>query len=281
MKPTPNDPQQHSDLPSTGLSPEMRKRLAIAGGLVAVALAAIPVLESFSGDEKTAPPSSSTPLSSGRIVSKNDAASAPALVIAQLPESSAPLAASTPAVAAPQADGSHAPAAGSPTAPQPGSPQAATPAPQSRPPLAAAGAPAKPATTPLMPTAKPATAQTQSSNKHTTPLTESVGTAPVGQSTVTQDAAKATPLPAPARMPTLTPGNNHQPSLGYQLQLGLFASPGNAEKLVSDLKKHGLSARTETRVQLGPFRTRAEAEEAMQRLRELGYQPLLVPLGTQ
>ena len=104
---------------------------------------------------------------------------------------------------------------------------------------------------------------------------------PAGQSPVTQPATKAAPLPTPSRMPTLTPGNSHQPSLGYQLQLGLFASPGNAEKLVSDLKKHGLSARTETRVQLGPFHTRAEAEEAMQRLRELGYQPLLVPLGTQ
>ncbi|MEQ6289242.1 SPOR domain-containing protein [Vogesella sp. GCM10023246] len=282
MKPTPNDPQQHSDLPSTGLSPEMRKRLAIAGGLVAVALAAIPVLESLSGGEKTAPPSSSTPLSSGRIVSKEEAASAPALVIAQLPESSAPLAASTPAVAAPQADGSHPPVTGSPAAPLPGSPQAATPAPQNHPPLAAAGTPAKPAAAPPLPAAKPTPAQTHSTDKHTAPLAESIGTTPAGKGAVTQaTAAKLTPLPAPARMPTLAPGNNHQPSLGYQLQLGLFSSPGNAEKLVSDLKKHGLSARTETRVQLGPFRTRAEAEEAMQRLRELGYQPLLVPLGTQ
>lgn len=68
-------------------------------------------------------------------------------------------------------------------------------------------------------------------------------------------------------------------SLGYQVQLGLFASPGNAEKLLDDLKKRGISARTETRVQLGPFNTRAEAEEAMAKLKALGYQPLLVPAG--
>ncbi|MFC3533806.1 SPOR domain-containing protein [Vogesella facilis] len=280
MKPTPNDPQQHSDLPSTGLSPEMRKRLAIAGGLVAVALAAIPVLESFSGGEKTAAPSSSTPLSSGRIVSKEDAASAPALVIAQLPESSAPLAASTPAVAAPLAADSHAAIDNTPPAPTPGSPAAAAPAPASRPTLAATATPAKPAAAAPLPASK-ATPPVVHANPTPAAATDSNGSAPAGKTAAPQAAAaKPAPLPAPARTPTLATGNNH-PSLGYQLQLGLFASPGNAEKLVADLKKHGLSARTETRVQLGPFRTRAEAEEAMQRLRELGYQPLLVPLGTQ
>lgn len=82
-------------------------------------------------------------------------------------------------------------------------------------------------------------------------------------------------------MPNLAGNSNGTTSLGYQVQLGLFSSSMNAEKLVADLKKQGLTARTETRVQLGPFRTRAEAEEAMQRLRELGYQPMLVPIGTR
>lgn len=83
-------------------------------------------------------------------------------------------------------------------------------------------------------------------------------------------------------MPTL-PSSRAAPggsSLGYQVQLGLFASPDNAEKLIDDLKKRGISARTETRVQLGPFATRAEAEDAMAKLKALGYQPMLVPAGS-
>jgi hypothetical protein len=60
-------------------------------------------------------------------------------------------------------------------------------------------------------------------------------------------------------------------SLGYKLQLGLFSSMGNAEKLVKELKAKGIEAHTETRVQLGPFKNRAEADEAMAKLRSLGY----------
>ncbi|WP_246210919.1 SPOR domain-containing protein [Vogesella oryzae] len=258
----------------------MRKRLAIAGGLVAVALAAIPVLESFNSGDKKPPASSSTPVSSGRIVNKNDT-SAPALVIAQLPESSAPQAASTPAIAAPQAADSITPPDGnSPAAPQPGSPQSVTPAPKHSTPLAAAIAQAKPAAIPQTPPYKPLPQPADTASKTAAVATQLPTTAPPARSeSVATVPGKAVPLPPPARLPALTP--HTQTSLGYQLQLGLFASPSNAEKLVSDLKKHGLTARTETRVQLGPFRTRAEAEEAMQRLRELGYQPLLVPLAAQ
>ncbi|MBX9296935.1 SPOR domain-containing protein, partial [Chromobacterium vaccinii] len=36
---------------------------------------------------------------------------------------------------------------------------------------------------------------------------------------------------------------------------------------------------TVTRVQLGPFKNRAEADEAMKKLRELGYSPLLAASG--
>ncbi|WP_239690827.1 SPOR domain-containing protein [Chromobacterium sphagni] len=68
-------------------------------------------------------------------------------------------------------------------------------------------------------------------------------------------------------------------SVGYQVQLGLFTSIGNAQKLVKDLQKHGIAAHTVTRVQLGPFKTRAEADEAMSKLRNLGYSPLLAASG--
>ncbi|KZE86991.1 sporulation protein [Chromobacterium sp. F49] len=54
---------------------------------------------------------------------------------------------------------------------------------------------------------------------------------------------------------------------------------GNAQKLVKDLQKHGIAAHTVTRVQLGPFKTRAEADDAMSKLRSLGYSPLLAAEG--
>lgn len=104
--------------------------------------------------------------------------------------------------------------------------------------------------------------------------------APALQEDAAAAIAPSAPQVAPRVMPTLPGSKSSSPSLGYQVQLGLFSSSTNAEKLVADLKKQGLAARTETRVQLGPFRTRAEAEEAMQRLRELGYQPMLIPIGT-
>lgn len=68
-------------------------------------------------------------------------------------------------------------------------------------------------------------------------------------------------------------------SVGYKVQLGLFSSMGNAEKLLKELKAKGIEAHTETRVQLGPFKTRAEADEAVEKLRNMGYAPLLAPAG--
>ncbi|MGL6070477.1 SPOR domain-containing protein [Craterilacuibacter sp.] len=84
------------------------------------------------------------------------------------------------------------------------------------------------------------------------------------------------PLPPPA---TAAPAKPQGSSFGYSVQLGLFSSPDNAQKLVAELKTRGISARSETKVQLGPFKTRAEAEDAMAELRKLGYIPLLIPLG--
>ena len=252
----------------------MRKRLAIAGGLVAVALAAIPLLESFSGSEKSA--ASTTTGSSGRIVSKEEpsVASAPTLVIAQLPEESSAPASSAPATS---------PSGNSrPAAPTPGSPLPATPAPGST-----------TAPTDMPPAAKPALATNPApATRPAPPATISPSPKPAQTPLATQKtapAAAAQPAPPlatsaqtiPKVMPNLAGNSNGTTSLGYQVQLGLFSSSMNAEKLVADLKKQGLTARTETRVQLGPFRTRAEAEEAMQRLRELGYQPMLVPIGTR
>lgn len=56
----------------------------------------------------------------------------------------------------------------------------------------------------------------------------------------------------------------------YILQLGVFSDPGHAVELVNKLKKQGIRAQTETRVHLGPFAHRAEAEKARETVRKMG-----------
>ncbi|MCQ4144868.1 SPOR domain-containing protein [Vogesella sp. AC12] len=261
MNPTPQERAPGGD---SGLSPQIKKRIAIASGLVLVALAAIPIIDSFN-PPATPPTPASTPISSGRIIQKDSSDSA-SLSLSAI-DSSAPLEASAAVSAS-------APAGSSPLAPAPGSPAGVTPL-----------------TPPQIQTPPPRTPAVASSKVLPDSAAKSSSTTAAPRS-VPAPGVIAAPAPAPAiRVPLANtpptalprlppPGIAPQgSSFGYQVQLGLFSSPDNAEKLVADLKKRGITARTETRVQLGPFRTRAEAEEAMQRLRALGYQPLLIPAG--
>lgn len=65
--------------------------------------------------------------------------------------------------------------------------------------------------------------------------------------------------------------------LGYIVQAGVFSTARRAEELQDRLRRAGIAARLETRVQIGPFQSREEAESARARLRELGVDSLLVP----
>jgi DedD protein len=76
--------------------------------------------------------------------------------------------------------------------------------------------------------------------------------------------AKISAKPAPAT------GN------AYVVQVGVFTSPANAQALHRQLLKAGLPAQTETRVQLGPFRDRREAELALAKVKKLGVDAVLV-----
>ena len=275
-----NHGQDHGHAPDEqDLNSKLKKRLAIAGGLVAVALAAIPVLDSMKKpkvDMTAAAPVSS----SGKIVNAASApveeASAPEAVVASAPvvEASAPLtdAGTSPSPAAPLA-----------TAPQ--TPDVSkTPAVASAKPVAP-----PPAVHPSMskPVGKTTTAGTISSTPGPAPAPAANTAAPHTLATKTVPStttappvvvsnAETTPLPQSAPLSKAKPEGS---SLGYKLQLGLFSSMGNAEKLVKELKAKGIEAHTETRVQLGPFKNRAEADEAMAKLRSLGYTPLLAPSG--
>ncbi|MDC7692140.1 SPOR domain-containing protein [Vogesella indigofera] len=267
MNPTPQERAPGGD---SGLSPQIKKRIAIASGLVLVALAAIPIIDSFN-PPATPPTPASTPISSGRIIQKDSSDSA-SLSLSAI-DSSAPLEASAAVSAS-------APAGSSPLAPAPGSPAGVTP-------LTPPQIQAPPPRTPAVASSKalPDSAAKSSSTTAAPPRRDRTVPAPGVIAAPAPAPAPAIRVPLantpPTALPRLpAPGIAPQgSSFGYQVQLGLFSSPDNAEKLVADLKKRGITARTETRVQLGPFRTRAEAEEAMQRLRALGYQPLLIPAG--
>jgi DedD protein len=59
----------------------------------------------------------------------------------------------------------------------------------------------------------------------------------------------------------------------YVFQLGIFNDVANAQRLNEKLKEGGVPSRIEARVQVGPFRTRKEAEDARKKLVELGIEP--------
>lgn len=63
---------------------------------------------------------------------------------------------------------------------------------------------------------------------------------------------------------------------GFVLQAGVFTSAQRAEELHAKLTLSGVPSQIETRVQVGPFRTRKEAAEAQARLHELGIDTILV-----
>jgi len=79
--------------------------------------------------------------------------------------------------------------------------------------------------------------------------------------------------PAPAVMP---PAVSRLFS-GFLLQAGVFSSVQRAEELHARLTLSGVPSTLETRVQVGPFKTRQEAEAAQAKLKELGVETILVP----
>lgn len=68
---------------------------------------------------------------------------------------------------------------------------------------------------------------------------------------------------------------------GYGINVGLFASPANAQRTLARIRQAGLPARSDTlqlergqrtRVRAGPFASRAEADQVADRIRALGLE---------
>ena len=84
---------------------------------------------------------------------------------------------------------------------------------------------------------------------------------------------KPAETPAPAAPP---PKPAAAPVAGYVVQFGVFGNTQNALQLVEKLKQAGIEAQTETRVQLPAFKTKAEAEAALAKMREKGITATIV-----
>ena len=65
----------------------------------------------------------------------------------------------------------------------------------------------------------------------------------------------------------------------FQLQMGVFNNLANAEELKARLDEAGVPAHIEARVQVGPFASRREAEQAREKLKSLGIEPGMIVAG--
>jgi len=64
---------------------------------------------------------------------------------------------------------------------------------------------------------------------------------------------------------------------GISLQAGVFADPRRAEELHARLLQEGIPATLETRVLVGPFRNREEADAARAKMMAMGIDTVLLP----
>lgn len=88
--------------------------------------------------------------------------------------------------------------------------------------------------------------------------------------------AEKTPPPSPAPVPAPA---SQPPAKGYAVQLGVFSNPANATQMQEKLAQHGIKSYTETKLNVGPFQNKAEAEAALSKLRGLGISAVVVPLS--
>jgi len=94
-----------------------------------------------------------------------------------------------------------------------------------------------------------------------------------------QGASAAPARPEPAVQAQAAPMRLYS---GFALQAGVFADPRRAEELHARLTLEGIPSTIEARVQVGPFKTREEAEAARVKMKALGIDAvMLMPRGVR
>jgi DedD protein len=89
-------------------------------------------------------------------------------------------------------------------------------------------------------------------------------------------AVAASATPEAAAKTGLAEPSTPVPGKAYLVQVGIFNSPANAQALQKQLRRAGIEAHLETRVQLGPFKDKRDADKALARARKLGVDAVLV-----
>jgi DedD protein len=253
---------------------QLAKRLAVAGGLVAILLGVLGLFDYFSQ------PSEETDLP----VFTQPVPVAPRKMVTQPVTPAEPL----PDDPVPVTDGQLPAVPGAPAAPVVSAAEVAPPPPPVVAAVPAAEMPraapstAKPATRPApAPSSSAAVASPKAPAAAVVP--EMTSPPPIAPEMPRQMAASRPAETPPAqktvRVLESTPPAVAPPRLfsGFVLQAGVFTSAQRAEELHARLTLSGVPSSIESRVQVGPFKTRQEAAAAQAKLRELGIETLLVP----
>jgi DedD protein len=257
----------------------LAKRLAVAGGLVAILLGMLGLFDHFSqpSDEEELP------------VFTRPVPVVPKKMLTQ------PV---TPAEIEPEPTPAALPAA------EPKTSSAVAPSAAELPPPPVVSAapdtePARQATSVARVPARLAPSEAAAPKAEPTALPEKTVAPPSSQSSTVRPRVQAAPTPTPTPTPTQSPAPSAatarviesvpaaaaaaaaaaSPRLfsGFVLQAGVFTSAARAEELHARLTLSGIPSSIEARVQVGPFKTRQEAAAAQEKLRELGVESLLVP----
>ncbi len=116
-----------------------------------------------------------------------------------------------------------------------------------------------------------ATSQSSTPATREAPPPPHVSNAPRAVPSAPQASAATPPAERRPALPAATLG------VPYLVRLGIFSEPTRARELVDRLKHQGIRAHIETRVNMGPFANREEAEKAQATLRKLGIKGELIP----
>lgn len=251
-------------------TPEIRRklvwRMGVAGVMIALLLGALALFDRLNApdDEEDAAPTFTAPVPTAKQEVSQPVTTAPAAAEAPAESATAPAtaAASTPEKAA-VPEGSAAPLTpGTPLPEVPQRPQVAA-----QPALPAAAHGSAPARNVAAPAARAPAATTPAAAAPAS-AASAVGNGTGKPQAASSAAAPASVLPAPA-VPRLLNG--------YALQAGVFADSRRAEELHALLTLNGIPSTIETRVQAGPFRNRAEAAAAREKMKSLGIDTVLLP----
>ena len=130
----------------------------------------------------------------------------------------------------------------------------------------------------LTPAAAPAEAPAEAPAAVPVPAEPEATAAPLDRSRtavalVPRSEGIARPVPPPPAAGEASPAAP-RPATGYAWQSSVFPDLARAEEVQAKLAQEGIPASVETRLRVGPFRSRAEAEAARRKLKALGLDAL-------